>query len=213
MLEKGDEHCGGTLISSKHVLTAASCVEHQTLKDLSVHLGDTNTKDIHNKRRIISKVCKITTIKKLKVSLLELESAVNLILNPHIKPICLPPSKSKLADYIDKHAVVTGWNDLKFGGKAAFNLNMMVGTITKTYDIKYDPNKEKKMCFWDQGGPIMVKDKNNNEAITLFGVTLKQNCDGKKGSFARVIDLLKDTSFSKEWAILLSSFIIFLSFY
>ena len=102
--------CGGSLISDKHVITAASCVSRD--RAYYVHLGDTilgNDHEVNYNKTIL------VANKYLHpdydypvndIAILEMAEAVPLDQYPNIKPICLP---NQGADFIGYNATLSGW--------------------------------------------------------------------------------------------------------
>ena len=120
---------------------------------------------------------------KNDIAVLELETAVDLKSNPYIKPACLP-YKSLNSDFIGKMATAIGWGALREGQSPDHlqELKLKVlgqyncGKWPKSYvgDEKYcagDLAGHTSTCQGDSGGPTVVYDSNNNNSLTLIGVT------------------------------------------
>jgi len=187
--------CGGTLVTSKHVVTAAHCTTGLTPDTLAVAVGYTNLSSTASDRFIIP-------VKKIKdhpnyqgkatnfendISVLELAEEVDLLSFPHIKPICLPSATGTRPDqgwYVGESAVVSGWGltdfffgtypqhlkDVEvtvFGNK---NCGGLSDYIRESQFCAGDVNGGKDACSGDSGGPLMAKDPENDMAATLIGV-------------------------------------------
>ena len=121
--DNGQEHgwlkaqatCGGSLITQKHVLTSASCVQGKNIEDLFAILG------AHN---VTAEIEKINWVffsniyiypdyvgdRKYSpdVAVLQLEDSVNF--GPKIQPICLPSQLMTRNLFEEKPAILAGWN-------------------------------------------------------------------------------------------------------
>nr|CAD7434798.1 unnamed protein product [Timema monikensis] len=121
LFNSGRQFCGGSLIDSTHILTAAHCVAHMSSWDVSrvtVRLGDHNIKTNSEVRHIEKKVKRVVRHRGFDsrtlyndLAILTMDSAVSF--TKQIHPICLPSGK---ALYNGQTATVIGWGSLRESG-------------------------------------------------------------------------------------------------
>ena len=108
--------CGGTLISSTHVLTAAHCTEGSAASSIRVIIGEHNIADsVYNRVN----VAEIINHPNYNSQTLDNDYAILRLANPvtftmEVSPACLPADLS--ATYAGVLATVTGWGSLSSGG-------------------------------------------------------------------------------------------------
>merc|ERR1712243_472945 len=168
--------CGGTLISDRHILTAAHCTEKKTPASIQILLGEHRTNDDLFTRVDISKINDDPnySMPNGDFSILTLTNPVTF--TSSIRPACLPATTDKT--YEDELATVTGWGTLSSGGNQPTVLmevdvtvttneicnNVYGGRINDLHICAMDPGKD---ACQDSGGPLVVKE---NDRWTLIGV-------------------------------------------
>lgn len=124
----GDEMvyvCGASLVSDRHVITAAHCVNKLTARDLQVRLGEWDVaNDDEFYPHIDSGVHDIIIHRDFyagmlhnDIALLKLNRHVDFVNYPHISPVCLP----QRGDHFEGSVChVTGWGKDAFGTSGSF---------------------------------------------------------------------------------------------
>ncbi|XP_031634355.1 coagulation factor X-like isoform X2 [Contarinia nasturtii] len=158
---RGQSFCGGTLISERHVITAAHCTNSFnwfTKRYVKVVLG-THDKCGAGKNEWSSYVASVTTpsftfmpIFGTDISLLKLSNPVPF--SEFIKPICLPETNDS-SDYNGRDGIVAGWGTTAEGGNSScilkeVNLPIMTNDLcfkhTQYRNVSALLNKEYMMC-------------------------------------------------------------------
>ncbi|XP_063890008.1 serine protease filzig-like isoform X1 [Scylla paramamosain] len=117
--------CGGALIDSRHLVTAAHCLTGLSASELKVRLGewdvsgktefykhfDTNVAGIYSHPEFYAGNL------QNDVAVVRLQSAVDMVSNPHISPVCLPDRHST---YTSQRCFVSGWGKDAFGSQGSF---------------------------------------------------------------------------------------------
>jgi len=145
--------CGGSIISNKHILTAAHCVfdietpsVKLTISDILVVLGE---HDVTDSLRVVMELSNITEHPKYKTNVQDYYDIAILTLKTPItfsetsSPICLPASTSE--NYEGRRATVTGWGYTWPGDYAS-----QPDTLQKV-DVPVLSNSDRK-CAWS--GPV-----------------------------------------------------------
>merc|ERR1712002_1324866 len=106
--------CGGTLISDRHIMTAAHCTAGSTASSIQILLGEHRTNDDEFTRVDVSQINDDPnySFPDGDFSILTLTEPVTF--TSSVRPACLPATTDKT--YAGELATVTGWGTLSSGG-------------------------------------------------------------------------------------------------
>ncbi|XP_016836998.2 serine protease 76 isoform X1 [Nasonia vitripennis] len=204
--------CGGTLVSSRTVVTAAHCVHDQN--DLKVvRLGEQNLRqtdgavvDYPIQKKIVHPNYEPDTSEN-DIALLILDEDVQF--TDRIRPICLPVSDDlRKRDFVRNFPFVAGWGRTQFGGSGSSVLleaqvpvvdaatckaqyrSVMNTVIDNRVICAGYPQGGKDACQGDSGGPLMFPVKNNYYLIGVVSGGYKCAEPGFSGIYTRVTSFL-----------------------
>jgi len=196
--------CGGSLISSTTVVTAAHCATSPS--QFKVVVGDHDVTQGDGEQRV--SVASWTSHPNYNSNNQDHDIAIIQLAEPvqfsdSVAPVCLPPSSS--SNYDGATATATGWGTLSSGGSLSSILQEVDLTVLTNSECSQPPNiyssgqisnnmicasgPGKDSCQGDSGGPLVV----HSGSFDLVGVvSWGYGCaqSGAPGVYSRVTDQL-----------------------
>ncbi|KAK7074986.1 CLIP domain-containing serine protease [Halocaridina rubra] len=186
------QYCGGTLITDRHVLTAAHCVDGFDQNSIQVRLGEytfDRSDDAPHKDFRVAAIRMHQSYDRNTyvndIAIIALGQSTNF--NADIWPVCLPDGDDS---YEGRTATVTGWGTIYYGGPVATTLQEVTVPIWSNSDCDnaYEQNiidkqlcagvKDggKDSCQGDSGGPLLLQQGNENRWAVVGVVSWGIRC-------------------------------------
>jgi len=195
--------CGGTLISSTHVLTAAHCTVNEAASSIKVVIGAHNIADSELNSVDIAEIINHPNYEPHNshnndYSILRLAKPVTF--TKKVSPVCLPADQS--ATYTGVLATVTGWGwtgdhnpnvlqevDVTVATNAECNSAYASKGYTITSSMICAGDSGKDSCHGDSGGPLITSENDRQALIGVVSWGLNECAtDGFPGVYARVTE-------------------------
>nr|ACF70480.1 serine proteinase [Rhodnius prolixus] len=208
--------CGGALVTSRHIVTAAHCTRHPSLSLFKVRLGEldldnnvndgANPIDVNIERTIVHPSYNPQKYTD-DIAVLKLQNEVPFSRN--IQPICLPTtSELREMSLTKKFPFVAGWGSVQFKGPSLTALQEVQVPVVENEECRRAYKAKgadiisrqlcagfalggKDACQGDSGGPLMLPHAGSYYLIGVVSYGFRCAEAGFPGIYSRVTSLFK----------------------
>ncbi|XP_071530688.1 venom protease-like [Panulirus ornatus] len=179
-------YCSATLVTDRHLITAAHCLKRVTKASMDIVLGMYNKTNPNEATRQVRKAEQWWAHKDFErrsfnndIGIILLNESVTI--TKYVRPVCLPESLDR--DYVGEMGIVAGWGRQSEDGKPSTILREVSVPIMSNAECKttkYKPQEitsnmmcagytEGKIdaCQGDSGGPLVF---DNGASFDIIGV-------------------------------------------
>merc|ERR1711893_42083 len=182
----GSHICGGSVVDSRHVITAAHCVENDAPSRLSVVVGDHRRNQPGSYKKTVDVIAnnwhhRYDLTGNIENDIAVLTLAEDLDFNDGVQPVCAPVTGQDY--YVGQTSSVSGWGATRSGGSVTQELRytnvpiMAYNDCTRAFPNGWvEPGmvcagntggNDRDSCQGDSGGPLVVR---NGDSFELVGV-------------------------------------------
>ncbi|XP_011879072.1 PREDICTED: venom serine protease 34-like [Vollenhovia emeryi] len=180
-----DVFCGATIISERHVITAAHCLTDRNPNNIGVLVGDhdlstgadTNASRLYTVSRFYVHPVYNSVSLENDIAIVMVNSVISF--SEEIEPVCLP-FQHQYDSFAGSYVELLGWGTTQFGGTKSTTLQKVTLTVITNRDCRREyPNvsysqlctygRGKDACQFDSGGPDLWQNPTTKREV-LVGI-------------------------------------------